>query len=144
MAMQKRCECLICFRPYDLRERLPRVLQCGHTCSHACLSCLATPIRCPTCRQHDKRPVSDLPRNYELVDAARLDLSELLNGISVSSADASADPTQPLQRIQRIWLDGCDLQLSEVELGRGATSRVVEGTYQGRQVSPQSTAHELC
>lgn len=79
--------------------------------------------------------MSALPRNYELVDAARLDLAELLNGVSASSADAS-DLSQPLQRMQRMWLDEDDLQLFEVELGRGATSRVVEGTYQGSQVSP--------
>jgi len=35
-----------------------------------------------------------------------------------------------------MWLDEDDLQLSGVELGRGATSRVVEGQYQGRLVSP--------
>ncbi|XP_029921611.1 RING finger protein 224 [Myripristis murdjan] len=54
--------CIVCFSGYDLAERLPRRLHCGHTFCQACLQRLDTVINeqvwicCPQCRQNTPRP----------------------------------------------------------------------------------------
>jgi hypothetical protein len=86
------------------------------------------PLKCPTCRKPERRLVSNLPRNYGLVDAARLDLTAAFSGLDVGSSSSSVE-------LQRILLDDRELRLSAVTIGLGATSTVVEGTYEGQPVS---------
>ncbi|KAM4528202.1 RING finger protein 227, partial [Odontesthes bonariensis] len=54
--------CIVCFGSYDLVNRLPRRLHCGHAFCQACLRRLDTVINeqvwipCPQCRQNTPRP----------------------------------------------------------------------------------------
>ncbi|XP_071400552.1 RING finger protein 227 [Centroberyx affinis] len=54
--------CIVCFGGYDLGERLPRRLNCGHAFCQACLHRLDIVINeqiwipCPQCRQNTPRP----------------------------------------------------------------------------------------
>lgn len=83
--------------------------------------------------------MSDLPRNYGLVDAARLDVAAQLRSLSVREGDRGA---RQLATLAKLWLDASDLELSRTVIGRGATEPVVEGTYEGRPVR-SSVVHAL-
>ncbi|XP_051552165.1 RING finger protein 224-like [Myxocyprinus asiaticus] len=58
----QKLDCIICYSAYNLRERLPRKLYCGHTFCQACLKRLDTLINeqmwipCPQCRQNTPLP----------------------------------------------------------------------------------------
>jgi hypothetical protein len=112
-------------QPYDVSRRQPLVLQCGHSFCKACLRKMYQPLVCPTCRKTERRLVSNLPRNYGLVDAARLDLTAAFSCLEVGSSS----------ELQRILLDDRELRLSDVAIGSGATRTVVEGSYEGQPVS---------
>ncbi|KAF4113575.1 hypothetical protein G5714_006120 [Onychostoma macrolepis] len=64
----RKLDCIICYSAYNLGERLPRKLYCGHTFCQACLKRLDTLINeqmwipCPQCRQN-----TPLPRGAPLV-----------------------------------------------------------------------------
>ncbi|XP_048045959.1 RING finger protein 224 [Megalobrama amblycephala] len=58
----RKLDCIICYSAYNLGERLPRKLYCGHTFCQACLKRLDTLINeqmwipCPQCRQNTPLP----------------------------------------------------------------------------------------
>ncbi|KAK1787327.1 hypothetical protein P4O66_002829 [Electrophorus voltai] len=58
----RKLDCIICYNAYNLGERLPRKLYCGHTFCQACLRRLDTLINeqlwipCPQCRQNTPLP----------------------------------------------------------------------------------------
>ncbi|XP_061118043.1 RING finger protein 224 [Conger conger] len=58
----RKLDCIICYSAFNLSERLPRKLYCGHTFCQACLSRLDTVINeqtwipCPQCRQNTPLP----------------------------------------------------------------------------------------
>ncbi|XP_072096178.1 RING finger protein 224-like [Mobula birostris] len=58
----KNTECIICYSSYNLTDRLPRKLYCGHTFCQACLQRLDTMLNgqkwipCPQCRQNTPCP----------------------------------------------------------------------------------------
>ncbi|KAM4635669.1 RING finger protein 224 [Polymixia lowei] len=58
----RRLDCVVCFGAYDLTDRLPRRLHCGHTFCQTCLRRLDTMINeqtwitCPQCRQNTPMP----------------------------------------------------------------------------------------
>ncbi|XP_057216393.1 RING finger protein 224 [Triplophysa rosa] len=58
----RKLDCIICYSVYNLGERLPRKLYCGHTFCQACLKRLDTVINeqmwipCPQCRQNTPLP----------------------------------------------------------------------------------------
>ncbi|XP_052447767.1 RING finger protein 224-like [Carassius gibelio] len=60
----RKLDCIICYSAYNLGERLPRKLYCGHTFCQACLKRLDTLINeqmwipCPQCRQNTPLPRS--------------------------------------------------------------------------------------
>ncbi|XP_078282257.1 RING finger protein 224 isoform X2 [Rhinoraja longicauda] len=61
-AQHKNIECIICYSIYNLTDRLPRKLYCGHTFCQACLQRLDTMLNgqkwipCPQCRQNTPCP----------------------------------------------------------------------------------------
>jgi hypothetical protein len=59
--------CHICMEPYNIANRLPKNLSCGHTFCDRCLRKLATgyDIECPKCRQKSK---NNLPICYAIYD----------------------------------------------------------------------------
>ncbi|XP_036385293.1 RING finger protein 224 isoform X1 [Megalops cyprinoides] len=59
----RKLDCIICYSAFNLNERLPRKLYCGHTFCQACLRRLDTVINeqqmwipCPQCRQNTPLP----------------------------------------------------------------------------------------
>ncbi|XP_030624339.1 RING finger protein 224 [Chanos chanos] len=58
----RKLDCIICYSAYNLSDRLPRKLYCGHTFCQACLCRLDTLINdqmwipCPQCRQNTPLP----------------------------------------------------------------------------------------
>lgn len=46
--------CPICYDPYNDKEKIPRILSCGHTFCQNCLMDLRTSniLTCPTCRTY--------------------------------------------------------------------------------------------
>ncbi|KAM9440520.1 RING finger protein 224 [Clarias gariepinus] len=58
----RKLDCIICYSAYNLVERLPRKLYCGHTFCQDCLRRLDTVINeqlwipCPQCRQNTPVP----------------------------------------------------------------------------------------
>ncbi|XP_076844458.1 RING finger protein 224 [Brachyhypopomus gauderio] len=58
----RKLDCIICYNAYNLGERIPRKLYCGHTFCLACLRRLDTVINeqlwipCPQCRQNTPLP----------------------------------------------------------------------------------------
>ncbi|XP_076140459.1 RING finger protein 224 [Alosa pseudoharengus] len=58
----RKLDCIICYSAYNLTDRLPRKLYCGHTFCQACLRRLDTIINeqmwipCPQCRQNTPLP----------------------------------------------------------------------------------------
>uniref|UniRef100_A0A674F3R9 Ring finger protein 224 n=1 Tax=Salmo trutta TaxID=8032 RepID=A0A674F3R9_SALTR len=58
----RKLDCIICFCAFNLAERLPRKLYCGHTFCQACLRRLDTILNeqmwipCPQCRQNTPLP----------------------------------------------------------------------------------------
>ncbi|KPP66203.1 hypothetical protein Z043_115326 [Scleropages formosus] len=59
----RKLDCIICYCAYNLSERLPRKLYCGHTFCQACLRRLHIVINeqqlwipCPQCRQNTPLP----------------------------------------------------------------------------------------
>jgi hypothetical protein len=64
--------CQICLDKYNIHNRIPRNLSCGHTYCDKCLKKLANSyeIECPKCRQ---RSVNNLPICYAIYDKILLD-----------------------------------------------------------------------
>ncbi|KAK1155610.1 RING finger protein 224-like [Acipenser oxyrinchus oxyrinchus] len=58
----RKLDCIICYSSFNLRERLPRKLHCGHTFCQDCLRRLDTVLNeqrwipCPQCRQNTPCP----------------------------------------------------------------------------------------
>lgn len=85
--MENIIECSICLEKYDKKEKLPRILTCGHT---FCTSCLIkikeknkpdNKIKCPLDLkiEYDKNNIEEIPINRVIVDLLDLNLPEKLN-----------------------------------------------------------------
>lgn len=62
--------CPICFDPYNDKEKIPRILTCGHTFCQHCLMDLRTSniLTCPTCRSYFSPDVKQLIKNFTILD----------------------------------------------------------------------------
>lgn len=60
-------QCQICLENYNIANRIPRNLNCGHTYCDRCLKKIGTSyeIECPKCR---KRSKNNLPICYAIYD----------------------------------------------------------------------------
>ena len=85
--MENIIECSICLEKYDKKEKLPRILTCGHT---FCTSCLLkikeknrpdNKIKCPLDLklEADKISIDEIPINRVIVDLLDLNLPDKLN-----------------------------------------------------------------
>ena len=85
--MENIIECSICLEKYDKKEKLPRILACGHT---FCTSCLLkikeknrpdNKIKCPLDLklEADKISIEEIPINRVIVDLLDLNLPDKLN-----------------------------------------------------------------
>ena len=62
--------CPICFDQYNDKEKVPRILTCGHTFCQHCLMDLRTSniLTCPTCRSYFSPDVKQLIKNFTILD----------------------------------------------------------------------------
>lgn len=62
--------CPICFDQYNSQDKIPRILQCGHTFCQNCLMDLRTSniLTCPTCRKYFTPDVKQLIKNFTILD----------------------------------------------------------------------------
>ena len=72
--------CPICYENYNDREKIPRILSCGHTFCQNCLMDLRTTniLTCPTCRTYFSPDVKQLIKNFTILDYIYNDKSENL------------------------------------------------------------------
>lgn len=61
--------CPICFDTYNDKDKIPRILQCGHTFCQNCLMDLRTSniLTCPTCRKYFSPDVKQLIKNFTIL-----------------------------------------------------------------------------
>lgn len=138
-------ECCICFELYDTKQRVPLVLQCGHTMCAACVAALPHPRVCPLDRQPDTRQLSAIPHNFALEEAAAAaqglpnsafkEQKAAQPGGRKASASSSSGGSGKGDEF-----DPSHLQPSPRMLGKssGGIASVVEGTYKGRKVTSHS------
>lgn len=72
-----RLSCKLCLNTYDLLERAPWVLSCGHT---FCTSCIhgraaAGQVICPVDNLPDGRDTTAIPLNFQLVELLHTSLA---------------------------------------------------------------------
>ena len=62
--------CPICYDHYNDKEKIPRILSCGHTFCQHCLMDLRTSniLTCPTCRTYFSPDVKQLIKNFTILD----------------------------------------------------------------------------
>ena len=62
--------CPICYDTYNDKDKIPRILLCGHTFCQICLMDLRTSniLTCPTCRKFFSPEVKSLIRNFTILD----------------------------------------------------------------------------
>jgi hypothetical protein len=62
--------CPICYDNYNEKDKIPRILQCGHTFCQSCLMDLRTSsiLTCPTCRKYFAPDVKQLIKNFTILD----------------------------------------------------------------------------
>ena len=64
--------CPICYDHYNDKDKIPRILQCGHTFCQNCLMDLRTSniLTCPTCRKYFAPDVKQLIKNFTILGKA--------------------------------------------------------------------------
>ena len=61
--------CPICYDQYNDKDKIPRILHCGHTFCQICLMDLRTSniLTCPTCRKFFSPEVKQLIKNFTIL-----------------------------------------------------------------------------
>ncbi|CAB3407132.1 unnamed protein product [Caenorhabditis bovis] len=80
--------CRICYEEFNEKNKVPRILWCGHT---FCMQCLVSWMRvnhatfptCPVCRKVTKQVITSLPINFQLM--------QLLQKLALTGENAEAD-----------------------------------------------------
>ena len=62
--------CPICYEHYNDKDKIPRILTCGHTFCQHCLMDLrpSNILTCPTCRSYFSPDVKQLIKNFTILD----------------------------------------------------------------------------
>ncbi|KAL0051455.1 hypothetical protein WJX82_007780 [Trebouxia sp. C0006] len=103
--MEVLVECAYCWQAYSpsTEDRIPRVLQCGHSLCTGCLGRVLTSnlrggLRCPTCRQphsfSEANNVAAVPRNFALIGS--------LEGLQLRGAAGGLLASKSLQFLQQL------------------------------------------
>ena len=85
--MENIVECSICFEKYNKKDKLPRILSCGHTFCTSCIQKIKSKnnnekhIKCPIDLKigFETNTIEDIPINRVVVDLIDLNLDEKLN-----------------------------------------------------------------
>ena len=112
--------CIVCYVRFDLQQREPMVLPCGHTLCRTCLFNSAVRA-CPLDRSDLPLDKSTLKRNHlvaQQVVAINTPVHQLLQGLELGSLAVSPD----------------ELVLSNHRLGAGGMGEVWRATLRGKQV----------
>jgi uncharacterized protein YbaR (Trm112 family) len=66
--------CPICFDTFNDKDKIPRILQCGHTFCQSCLMDLRTSniLTCPTCRKYFSADVKQLIKNFTILGKSNI------------------------------------------------------------------------
>ena len=122
-------DCPVCMEAYGPQaSSVPLVLRCGHSLCVSCFGALPEPRQCPLDRMPDTRKLSDIPRNYALLEA----LAAAAAPAAVTAATAGVEESSCSS--SSAVLDASQLCFSSAVLGSGGAASVVEGTYRGRPV----------
>ena len=81
--------------------------------------------------KNERRLCENLPTNFGVAEAGRLDVVAVLSNLAQGQ---DIDISSKVPQLRRLLVDESQLQLSSVVLGSGAAGKVVEGSYQGREV----------
>ena len=99
-------DCPVCFNPFDVKNTIPKILNCGHT---FCLNCLNNINVCPQCRQRSlgDSPVS-LSTNFRAFMISPKDNLYIGSPLAVKEEDDVPEekcPMHPSKTIQRFCKD---------------------------------------
>ena len=105
--MENILECSICLEKYNKKEKLPRILACGHTFCTLCLQKIKQKnkeekhIKCPLDLKigHETNNIEDIPINRVLVDLIDLNIDEKLN----DEKNIFLDVREKLQSLYRVY-----------------------------------------
>ena len=104
--------CSICYQPYTEVERIPLVLQCGHSICKVCLGHIdRLGKKCPSCNKLYTGSAITLPRNYSLLNILGIALrrAEVVRAaLSLRLFDACRDgDEQGLDAVlEEVWMAG--------------------------------------
>lgn len=124
--------CITCYDRFDLLDRTPLILDCGHTICGACCGKMSEEqteefLLCPVCRQECYTPVDQLPKNYlvlSLIEAQHAPTKTLLDGWGIAEG------------YEKWILDSGQLELCHIlSPGAVATGDVWVGRFKGQQVA---------
>ncbi|XP_048875314.1 RING finger protein 224 isoform X2 [Brienomyrus brachyistius] len=129
----RKLDCIICYCAYNLSERLPRKLYCGHTFCQSCLRRLDTVINeqlwipCPQCRQN-----TPLPRGG--ATALDLDLAAFL-GVKAEAEN---------QRISTLQGGGIQLEHKPSFMKQPITEQPASAWAHGMLAEPRPQLSPCC
>ena len=125
--------CVICFQPYDLDGRVPKVFPCLHTLCLVCAEelcqqeCGGT-FPCPTCRQPVPVPskgAADLKTNLDVSNM--VEIMQGTTGLSVASPDCRDHPSKPISNVCMVCKVGlCTKCFTSSAMKQHSDHKVVE------------------
>lgn len=119
--MEDLLTCTICFELFDMKEKVPLSLICGHTFCRYCLS-IMNPINkgiaCPLDSNIDSRDLSSIPKNYSLIEI-----------ITLASSNKQLINPKPSVVAGQI-LDNLNQKLSDLEKAKSYSEQCKEESIQ--------------
>jgi len=95
--------CPICYDHYNDKDKIPRILSCGHTFCQHCLMDLRTSniLTCPTCRTYFSPDVKQLIKNFTILDYLNNEKAQILmQQIEQKESGTEETKTQKAPEIQ--------------------------------------------
>ena len=109
--MENIVDCSICLEKYNNKEKLPRILACGHTFCTSCLQKIKEKnnaekqIKCPLDSKigFETDKIEDIPINRVVVDLIELNIDEKLNNENNQKNNIFLDVKEKLQSLYHIY-----------------------------------------